>query len=74
MLIASLATTGTDHGGIGAALMGEKTPEDWGFLKAGGDTLYATLEFIPPNTAPTCWSRSAGRAGPTAREPRPASS
>ncbi|MFF5794607.1 DUF4192 family protein [Paeniglutamicibacter sp. NPDC012692] len=47
LLIASLATTGTDHEEIGAALMGEKTPEDWGFLKAGGDALYAALEFIP---------------------------
>ena len=47
MLIASLATTGTELEEIGAALMGETTPEDWGFLKAGGDTLYAALEFIP---------------------------
>ena len=47
ILIASLATTGTELEEIGAALMGENAPEDWGFLKAGAEALYAALEFIP---------------------------
>ncbi|MGG6383225.1 hypothetical protein [Paenarthrobacter sp. NEAU-H11] len=47
IVIASIATTSDDLGTVKAALIGEKAPEDWEFLKTGADALYTALEFIP---------------------------
>lgn len=58
-----LAATGTDHGDIDAALMGEKASEGWGFLKARENPCKPPLDSSPPNTvliAGRPWPRRAG--------------